>query len=63
MYLIFPEDSSMMGYADHIWVAVVAKHLEDVKLYSCETVGVVEVYLKTAQLYLAEEKMQLVLIT
>lgn len=44
-------------------MAVVAKHLEDVKFYSCETVGVVEVYLKTARLNFAEEKIELVLIT
>ena len=53
----------MVGYADDIALVVVAKHLEDAELYSCEAISAVKGWLESSGLTLAEEKTEAVLIT
>ena len=58
-----PEEAKIIGFADDIAVVVQARNLEDVQLYTNETIRTIKLWLESAKLKLAEHKTEAVLIS
>lgn len=61
--LRLPEEANVVGFADDIAVLVQSRYLDEVQLYANETIRIIEGWLTSVNLQLAEHKTEMVLIS